>query len=69
MSAVQTMPPVTGYALPVDPVALATLPGDIFEVRHILRELHLDDEQIACAEAAVELARQGHYPAADGGAT
>jgi hypothetical protein len=60
-AAIQTALAIGGYAVPVDPVALAQEPGDIFAVRHILRELHLDDQQIACAEEAVEMARWGEY--------
>jgi hypothetical protein len=59
---VQTTLAIGGYALPVDPVRLAAEPGDIFTVRHILRGLDLDDEQIAVAEEAVGLVRQGVYP-------
>ncbi len=51
-----------GYGLPLRPEALADL--NQFEVRHALRCLELDDEQIAAAEAAVELARRGRYPGA-----
>jgi hypothetical protein len=57
---VQTALAIGGYALPVDPVRLAG--ENCFEVRHILRGLDLDDEQVAAAEAAVELVRQGEYP-------
>jgi hypothetical protein len=60
-AAIQTALPVAGYALPVDPIALAREPGDIFAVRHILRGLDLNDEQVAAAEEAVELVRQGLY--------
>lgn len=61
-AAFQTALAVNGHAIPVDPFALARLPGDVFEVRHILRGLDLDDEQIAAAEAAVEMVRLGRYP-------
>lgn len=60
MNAVQTVLAIGGYALPVDPVRLAG--ENIFEVRHILRGLELDDEQIKVAEAAVALVQQGTYP-------
>jgi hypothetical protein len=56
----QTRLLITGYALPIDPVRLAG--ENIFEVRHILRGLDLDPQQIAAAEEAVERARQGVYP-------
>ncbi|HKG76605.1 MAG TPA: hypothetical protein VKA90_03745 [Beijerinckiaceae bacterium] len=62
MNAVQTTLTIAGYALPVDPVRLAA--DNIFEVRHQLRALALDDEQIQAAEAAVEMARRGEYPGA-----
>jgi hypothetical protein len=61
-AAVQTTLAVDAHAVPVDPAALAEEPGDIFAVRHILRGLDLDDEQIAAAEAAVELVHEGRYP-------
>jgi hypothetical protein len=61
-AAIPTALAISGYALPVNPVALASEPGDIFTVRHILRGLDLDDEQVEVAEAAVELVRQGVYP-------
>ncbi len=60
MIPVQIALAIGGYALPVDPMRLAG--ENIFEVRHILRGLELDDEQIAATEAAVELVRQGRYP-------
>jgi hypothetical protein len=44
----------------VDPVRLAA--ENDFEIRHRLRMLELSDEQIAAAEAAVELVRRGRYP-------
>lgn len=59
-SAIQTVLAIGGYALPVDPARLAG--ESIFELRHILRGLDLDDEQIAAAEAAVEMVRRGRYP-------
>lgn len=49
-----------GYALPLRPEALADL--NEFEVRHVLRVLDLDDQQVEVAEAAVALARRGEYP-------
>jgi hypothetical protein len=58
-AAVQLMLVEGGHALPVDPVLLAN--ENCFEVRHILRGLDLDDEQIACAEAAVAAVRAGTY--------
>ena len=57
-AAIQTARAI-GYALPVDPVWLAG--ENCFEVRHILRGLDLDDEQISAAEAAVEMVRRGEY--------
>jgi hypothetical protein len=57
---IQTALAIARYALPLDPHELAT--DNCFEIRHQLRGLELDDEQIAAAEAAVELVRQGMYP-------
>jgi hypothetical protein len=57
---IQTALAIGGYALPVDPVRLAA--ENCFEVRFILHELRLDEDQIAAAEEAVELARRGAYP-------
>ncbi len=51
-----------GYGLPLKPEALAEL--NEFEIRHALRCLDLSDEQIAAAEAAVALVREGRYPEA-----
>ncbi len=61
-AAVQTRLPVAGYSLPVEAARLTGL--SCFELRHQLRELDLDDEQVAAAEQAVEMARRGHYPSA-----
>jgi hypothetical protein len=59
-AAIQTALAIGGYALPVDPVRLAD--ESIFQVRHILRTLDLDDQQVACAEQAVALVLEGSYP-------
>jgi hypothetical protein len=48
-----------GYGLPLRPQALASLSQ--FEIRHILRCLDLDGEQIEAAEEAIRRVRQGSY--------
>lgn len=48
------------YAVPLRPEALASL--DQSQVRHVLRVLRLDDQQVDVALAAVEMARRGAYP-------
>ncbi len=58
-AATQLAMPVTGLALPVDPAVIARL--NDFEIRHQLRGLDLDDQQIEVCEQAVELVRQGVY--------
>jgi hypothetical protein len=48
-----------GYGLPLKPEALAELSE--FELRHVLRVLDLDDQQMACAETAVAAVLRGDY--------
>jgi hypothetical protein len=50
----------SGYGLPLKPERLAEL--NMFEVGHICLALGLDDEQRACAEAAVAAVAAGAYP-------
>jgi len=61
-AAVQTTLAIARYSVPLDPFELSA--DNCFEIRHQLRGLELDDEQIAAAEAAVKLVRRGEYPAA-----
>jgi hypothetical protein len=68
MNAVQTALELGGrYTLPIDPARIAH--ESCFEIRHQLRGIELDDEQIAAAEAAVALVLEGTYPTQPADAT
>jgi hypothetical protein len=58
-AAIQLALDVRGYALPLDPEALAELSA--FEVGHICSVLRLDEEQVECVEAAVAAVLAGEY--------
>lgn len=51
------------FTLPLSPAALAELADRVHIDRHrVYRELRLDFEQVAAAEQAVHLVRDGKYP-------